>query len=816
MTDRQAVSQAQRSAGDDAPPRLRGAAAALWFAEQERFALWTPVAIGVGVWLFFALPWEPPPSVGWACGGVALALLLLRLFLRRAIALRIVISAAALAALGFSVASSAVWRAAAPVIAAPISGMVEGRVVAIEPRRARGDDAPPRWRLTLDRLRSPDWAENSVPRRVRIDVPAPSPTPSPAPLAQARSAAAALARIDWLGARIRLEARLRPPPPPVEPTADDFRLRAWMAGLGAIGWSRAPPERIAPPVAETTVEAAWLAIERLRIRIAARALAATATAEGEATTAGAVIAALIVGDRSGVDAATTAALRDSNLAHLLAISGLHMGIVCLTVFALLRIVLAFFAEAPARADPKKLAALGALAAGGVYLALSGAAVSTERAFLMAVVAFGAVLVDRPAITLRAVAVAATAILLWKPESLFAPGFQLSFAATTAMVAAFEAMRASPVLARRHTIEADGADGAEGGSRLARAIRAAEDRPIYRWLGALAVSAFVAGVATAPFAAFTFNRLTSYGLLANLAATPTMGLWIMPAAVAALVLAPFGLDGPAFQVMGWGVDYVLWIAETVAAAPSATRPVAAGPPFAIGLIALGGLWLCLWRTTSLRAIGVVVMAAGAADWASSARPDVLIAPRGALIGVATPEGRALDRARRESFVARRWLGRDGDRASPSEAAARPGFARYRGGVGAIAPHGWRVETIFGRAVSLGRLRYRCRRGALLVLPASDAPALATEDGSSVSTDGLVHHFSDERWCVVFDRTALQSAAPFAIWIKGPPPQRVGGVDELTLLTALLVESGDRIASRLWTDPTTRDAFKISPIAEPTSQ
>ena len=131
---------------------------------------------------------------------------------------------------------------------------------------------------------------------------------------------------------------------------------------------------------------------------------------------------------------TLDALRGSNLAHLLAISGLHMGLLTGVVFACVRLGLALLPDVALRLPVKKIAAVAALLAGAGYLALSGASIATQRAFIMAAAIFGAVLVDRPALTLRAVALAALAVLLWRPVSLLGPGFQMSFAATTALIA----------------------------------------------------------------------------------------------------------------------------------------------------------------------------------------------------------------------------------------------------------------------------------------------------------------------------------------------------------------------------------------------
>src|SRR5690606_25389684 len=155
---------------------------------------------------------------------------------------------------------------------------------------------------------------------------------------------------------------------------------------------------------------------------------------------GAIAAALIVGDRAAIDEADNEALRISSLAHLLAISGLHMAILTGLVFGVVRLGLAAVPWTAYRLPAKKVAAAAALLAGAVYLLLSGGTVATQRAFVMAAVALTAVLLDRPAISLRALALAAVLILAISPHSLLDAGFQMSFAATAALVAGYEALR----------------------------------------------------------------------------------------------------------------------------------------------------------------------------------------------------------------------------------------------------------------------------------------------------------------------------------------------------------------------------------------
>jgi competence protein ComEC len=302
-----------------------------------------------------------------------------------------------------------------------------------------------------------------------------------------------------------------------------------------------------------------------------------------------------------------------------------------------------------RLPVKKIAAVVALLFGAGYLALSGGNVATIRAYIMVSVMFCAILLNRRALTLRAVAIAAIIVLTIQPESLTGPGFQMSFAATAALVAVFSALREMPNLSLPAPL---------------------------KMLSAVVLSSFVAGLATAPFAAASFNQVAQYGLLANVVTVPLMGAIVMPAAVLAILLAPFGLQFVALEVMRWGVWWILKVAAWVSDLEGALQLVITPDGRAIPLLAMGGLFLILWRGKG-RLLGLPLLMLGGLVWAQTTRPMILISDSGALVGVMTPAGRALNKAKGEGFVAGSWLENDGDAAEQQQAFARTGFKVERG-------------------------------------------------------------------------------------------------------------------------------------------
>ncbi|MCC0079481.1 MAG: ComEC/Rec2 family competence protein [Rhodobacter sp.] len=595
---------------------MAGALGAVACARGHLFPL-VPVLLGTGVGTYFALPAEP--------GGLALALLAAGLILSLAVALRGPADWRPLAlALGLLLAGPLLASLRTHLVAAPVLGWhrygpIEGRIVAID---RSGSDAV---RLTLDQVVLPGIAPARVPGRVRISVLGPLDID---PVA---------------GLRIALTGHLGPPGPPVEPGGFDFRRFAWFEGLGAVGYTRSPVVTLARPEPGPI-----LALTRLRHRIADGIRRRIPGEEGG------FVAAILTGDRSGVGLRTTEALRRSNLAHLLAISGLHMGLLTGVVYGVLRALLALVPPLALNWPIRRLAALGALAAAAAYLALSGGNVATQRAFVMAAVMLGAVMADRRAVSLRSVALAALVVLVWRPEAILSAGFQMSFAATVALVATFRWLRERP--------------------------RGPPTR-MRRWLapvGAAVTTSLVAGLATAPFAAAQFHRAADYGLIANILSVPLMGVLVMPAAVLAAALWPLGLEGIGLSLMALGTRWILGVATWFGGIDGALRPIMAPHGWVIPALSLGALWLILWPARA-RWLGLTAVIAALVGWGLTTRPALLIDGDGALVGLMTPAGRALSRARGAGYTARAWLEADGDGADQATAALRAGFTPVEGGV-----------------------------------------------------------------------------------------------------------------------------------------
>jgi len=675
-------------------------------AERPRWPLWLPVALGLGIAAYLALPQEPPR---WAGAGALGAVLLLLLVARRAAWITALLLALGGAAVGFSVIQERAHAVAAPVLDHRLGPTtVSGRVVLVEHR-------PGRARLTLADVAIARLASADTPARVRVTQTR-GPPPQP-------------------GTWITTRAILSPPPRPAAPDAFPFPRRAWFERLGGVGFAVAPWT----PLGAAPNDGGWT-IRAVALRESARMAVAERFRAGLPTVPGALAAALTTGDRGGVPEPVLRAFRDAGIAHLLAISGLHMSMIAGLLFVGGRGLLALWPRVALRWDVKKPAAILALTGTAAYLMLSGANVPAQRAFLMTSVVLGAVLLDRTAISPRLVAWAAMAVLLMQPEALAGPSFQMSFAAVLALVATWEL--ASPRLAawRRGS-------SASAPAHLARGLAL--------YLGGIAFTSLIAGLATLPFAAFHFHRIAVWGLATNLLAVPLMGLWVMPWLLAAMVLIPLGLEGLALPPLEWGLIAVRWTAETVAAWPGASPRVPAMPTWGLALIALGGLWLCLWRRR-WRLLGVPALALGLASPWTQPLPDLLINGDGRVLALRGSDGGLIfSPGRADGFARTLWRDRWGGNSAESWPA--PGAATADGAL-RCDPLGC-VLRRQGRVVALAWTRAAlaedCPRADIVITPLPSA-------------DGLCRGPA-----VILDHRGLKRDGAHALWL-GPadptPPDR----------------------------------------------
>jgi ComEC/Rec2-related protein len=335
------------------------------------------------------------------------------------------------------------------------------------------------------------------------------------------------------------------------------------------------------------------------------------------------------------------ALRLSGLAHIVAISGLNMALASGIFFVGLRLAFSLFPAFAQRWPVKKIAAFAALLMTLAYYLISGFAVSAERAWLMMSVMLIAVLFDQPSLSLRNVAISALVILAFSPSEIMGPSFQMSFAATIALVSAYAFWSRWRIDRERLFIGRKPA-----WMKLAGTVGAV--------IGGVITTSLIGGLSTAIYSAEHFHRVTTYGLFANLAAMPLMSLIVMPFALLAMLLMPFGLDAPFLKIMGYGMALVIEVANEVA---SWGGSAATGRPHGwfIGVASAGFLLMTLLRSRlALLGIPVLLFAFGvSAVTAYRDLPDLLIHEDGELVAILEEGKVSTTKTRPQGFVYGQW-------------------------------------------------------------------------------------------------------------------------------------------------------------------
>lgn len=539
--------------------------------ERDRWFLWCPVFLGFGIALYFSLLNEP----SWIIGAAAIILALAGVVVSFGRAGAPAFMALLIVIAGFNLALLRTWTLDTPILGEKGRGALTGTV-------SRIDDRPDGQRVTLRDARF-------SPRYGRTD---------PAHLAGVRVKLRKSEIILSIGQVIKLDAVLRPPSPPVMPGSFDFQRHAYFNGIGASGYALSKAVVLAQGKRASV-------LGRLGDKITAVRLAFSRSVKSQVSgQEGAVASALLTGDRSGLSKETLADMRRAGLAHLLAISGLHMGLIAGFAFFASRLLLSAVQSVSLRFNVKKIAAGLSLLSALAYLLMSGGTVPTQRAFLMTGAVLIGVLIDRRVISMRTVAAAAMLILVFRPEAMLGASFQLSFAAAVALVAFYEAGRLKP-----------------------SPVRSSGVYSALRWAGvyvlALLASSLIANLATAPFAAYHFNTVSISGIAANMAAIPITGFWVMPWGFLATALAPVGAEYVPLKAMSFGIETVLSVARYFAGLDWAILPVRNIPAAAMVCAVLGGCWLCIWRTSwRWWSMALIAVAAGMAG--VSRQPDILIA------------------------------------------------------------------------------------------------------------------------------------------------------------------------------------------------
>lgn len=520
---------------------------ALLHGEQDRIILWLPVLFALGIGVYFYLPYEPDT---WFSVGISLFFIISALLFRKVFTIRILFIALFIVSLGMLRIELRTKEVAAPVLQEKIfHRLTEGKITDIK-NREKGD------KLILENVIIEGLPEEYTPEKISVSL---------------------KQKIDNLevGDKIQLYAILFPPPTPVMPRAYDFSRMFYYEQLGAVGYSPKPPVII-----EKNVKSGFEQyLNKLRLDITKLILAPMSEENGW------IAAAMMTGEQSGVSDEASEALRGSGLYHVLSISGLHMSLAAMIVYSSLRFLLVLYPAFALRFPVKKIAAGVGLVSAFIYLLLAGYPVPAIRSFIMVACVMLAIIFDRLGISIFSLAWAVLIILLWQPEALLGASFQLSFAATIAILAFYEHF--SHLLYERDT---------------------STIRKIKLYFLGIILTSLVATIATTPFVIYHFNRFTLWGIAANMLMLPLAGFWIMPCAVLAFLAMPLGLEYYPLIALEKGISFMMSGARFFASLPYSSISIPSLSFFGLILVIFGGLWLCIWHQ-KWRILGIPVFVAG---------------------------------------------------------------------------------------------------------------------------------------------------------------------------------------------------------------
>ena len=565
--------------------------------QRQNAVLWVPVLLGCGIGFYFDLHAEP----GWFSGtGVFLAAIIaaagIWLYRREVTPAFLISLIFVFFFLGFAVAQGRTHLVTAPVLQKSLDPvMVEGTIKSLDSlEEGKGT------RVILENLLIEKLTSDKTPYSVRLSI-----------------------RKDndlKPGQRIRVLAGLNPPSPPVTPSGYDFQRYAWFKRIGAFGFAYKAPEILSQGEGNT----GWLETFRQNQANHVRDV----VPEPESS----IVSALLLGERAAIPEDAWADIRAAGLAHVISISGLHIGLIAGGIFFVLRFLMALFPRFALYHPIKKYAACAALAGCTMYAVMVGLSVPTVRSVIMTGFVLLAVMLDRSPFSLRLVAFAAVIILLSTPEAMTGPSFQMSFAAVAALIFFYDKTRNfwSGV---NHRYKWGG--------------------KIFTLLAGMVMTSVIATIATAPFSLYHFQQFPFYSVVGNVLAMPVISFVIMPAAVFAYILMPFGLHDIALSTMGWGVHAMLEISSMIAAWPYATIPLKVWPLSSLLCFTAAGIILMLVEGRA-RWVFTLPLIAGIVLVSTHKLPDILVSSSGKLMMVRMGDEIYLSSKRADKFTAETWV------------------------------------------------------------------------------------------------------------------------------------------------------------------
>lgn len=564
-----------------------------FFARQnENSIVWAAVLIACGISFYFSLSFEPdlvwPTALLFVCLSFAFTL---RIHFLRTAFLIVLLFLSGFTASAIRTEYKSTVMLEKEIRYSTMTGVVEsmekrpnGIRLIIEPkiidRIRNGDPLPSRLQITTRHMQNVQWH-------------------------------------DLPGSSVFLTASLISPSPPVIHGAYDFARHAYFKGIGGYGYTVGESYII-----ENNTEFT-LNFGRLRSSLAQDVF------ENMNEQTGGIAATLLTGSRGAVTDQAYNAFKAAGLAHLLSISGMHVGMVAGFLFYVSRLVFSGIPSLSLRYPVKKWAAVFAMLGAFGYTLMVGAPVPTQRAFIMTAIALFAIIVDRSPVSMRLVAVAGIILLLIQPESLLGPSFQMSFAAVVALIAFYDSTRSFWQRLWR-----------EGGQHF--------HKRILIYLYGVTATTIIATLATSLFAVFHFGQLAPYSIFGNLIAMPIMAVFVMPFVVMTYFLIPIGLESLSFWVIDKALSAILFIATQIDTIPYALYPLPYMPVSVLLWFVAGGSILCFIKGRE-RIVGLLPLIIGIFLYIQAPLPDIVITRGMTIIGIRQNNDMILVERKSDSFA-----------------------------------------------------------------------------------------------------------------------------------------------------------------------
>ncbi len=572
------------------------------FSQKENSFLWYPVFFALGVAVYFSIPFEPPLILSAFIWSFAAAIyLLIRTLRDKSALLHLVVSASFFVILilsGFLSSNVRTNVIATPIIEKKLGPVdIIGTIISIE----KMEEGKGR-RIIIENLEIEKLAKDKTPRKIRLRL---------------RDNIGDVK----IGQRIKILALLNPPSAPILPDGFDFRRYLYFQGIGAVGFIYNAPEIIKDANKSTNVT------EVLRNYIASQ------ISDNLTPRQSSIALALIVGQKNALSGDDKQAVRDAGLAHMLAISGLHVGFVAGALFFFSRLFLSFFVNFAMRYSIKNIAAIFAFCGAVFYMILAGSTVPTQRAVLMIGIVFLAIIINRSPISLRLVAFAALVVLIIAPESLLSASFHMSFAAVICLIYFYE-------ITRKYWMKWNTQTGWY-------------NKALLYFIG-VCMTTVVASIATAPFSLYHFGQVSYLGSLANFVAVPLLAFVILPFALLSLIFMVFGAAYFPLQIVGLGIDYMLDIAYWAASLPNAVIRISAWEFGSFAIFVLAALFAIMWKGWG-KLIAIPIMIMAVIQGYNGVQPDILVSSSHKLFAFKQEEGDIYVSSRRsERFVRKNWV------------------------------------------------------------------------------------------------------------------------------------------------------------------